>query len=852
MLSGWPAQIALTLAHVIALVVFLRGFFPTKVVIPGASLFEGESPFTASSGPQFNKVVIMVVDAMRSDFLYSDTRSEMNFLHELINEGNAIPYTAFSAPPTVTLPRLKGITTGGTPSFLDAILNIADEHDKSQGLGSQDSWVSQFLKKGKKINFFGDDTWLKLYPTLFDQFEGTNSFFVSDFTEVDNNVTKHLDTQLGGDWDGLILHYLGLDHIGHKGGPDSTYMKPKQREMDAILKRVYNNVNEDTLIVLMGDHGMNEIGNHGGSSPGETSPGLAFISKKFDSKGLTAPLSWNDDYTYYKKINQIDLVPTLSALLDFPIPQNNLGIILPDFLALWPEGQRNKVLLENCKQFMKLFTAKYGMANTAFHRIYKLWSELKTGGEEKEEAYYELLSKVQNILTASATNYNYVDIAIGYTVLFLSTVAVVVLFLPLALSQTPKLTLLFVIFCGAYAAHFHGSSLIEEEHQIWWFFTISLVVIFAIYYRVRVRYTALIFFGLRLLRSVSNSGQKYFYKLTLGSYLLDNVSLLWILVIITYGVVAAGCLMQGHIERTKKLSFNMSTFIVVFMTVSMSALFKLMQFSNDGHTVPSWLQWYYNWVVTSFGVTSLDDKFALQAVAVLTSKITVFFVFALMVNRVITGKVTENSTSITDFINLVSVYLLHQSRLEHIPIFLSFMLMKYVFTKACLKGGVYNNLNNLIMIVSLFTLCMQNLSFFSFGSTNLLATVDLSNAYNGISEYSVPLVGLQTFTSNFAAPIYWSLSLAQIIFELDQITFKKHKFNFRKLKSGILLAKTRISLVFYAVAATLLVTACINLRFHLFIWTVFSPKLLFLGAWSVLMNAFIDLAVVLAVVYVLH
>jgi ethanolaminephosphotransferase len=41
-----------------------------------------------------------------------------------------------------------------------------------------------------------------------------------DFTEVDNNVTRHIDDELRrDDWSTLVLHYLGLDHIGHKSGP---------------------------------------------------------------------------------------------------------------------------------------------------------------------------------------------------------------------------------------------------------------------------------------------------------------------------------------------------------------------------------------------------------------------------------------------------------------------------------------------------------------------------------------------------------------------------------------------------------------------------------------------------------
>jgi ethanolaminephosphotransferase len=37
---------------------------------------------------------------------------------------------------------------------------------------------------------------------------------------VDNNVTRHIDDELmRDDWNAMVLHYLGLDHIGHKSGP---------------------------------------------------------------------------------------------------------------------------------------------------------------------------------------------------------------------------------------------------------------------------------------------------------------------------------------------------------------------------------------------------------------------------------------------------------------------------------------------------------------------------------------------------------------------------------------------------------------------------------------------------------
>lgn len=77
------------------------------------------------------------------------------------------------------MPRIKAITTGSTPSFLDLILNFA-ESDTSSSLAVQDTWLAQMKAKdvGKMI-MFGDDTWLKLFPETFDRQDGTSSFFVA-------------------------------------------------------------------------------------------------------------------------------------------------------------------------------------------------------------------------------------------------------------------------------------------------------------------------------------------------------------------------------------------------------------------------------------------------------------------------------------------------------------------------------------------------------------------------------------------------------------------------------------------------------------------------------------------------
>ena len=48
----------------------------------------------------------------------------------------------------------------------------------------EDNLISQMKFANKKIIFYGDDTWMRLFPGHFERTDGTTSFFVTDYTEV--------------------------------------------------------------------------------------------------------------------------------------------------------------------------------------------------------------------------------------------------------------------------------------------------------------------------------------------------------------------------------------------------------------------------------------------------------------------------------------------------------------------------------------------------------------------------------------------------------------------------------------------------------------------------------------------
>lgn len=204
----------------IATLCFAAGFFRYK---PSAPVHDVEliSYGDVSQSAPFDKVVFMVVDVLRSDFVYSN-KSGFQFTQSLIRSGAAIPFTAHAAAPSLTITRIKAMTEGSNPSFVDMFMNLADD-ETLHSVSVQDSWLARLKasRPDEKMLFYGENTWLQLYPDVFDRMEGVHAFYVPDFTLVDDNVTRHVAPELRSqDWSTLVLHFPGLDHVGHVGGPE--------------------------------------------------------------------------------------------------------------------------------------------------------------------------------------------------------------------------------------------------------------------------------------------------------------------------------------------------------------------------------------------------------------------------------------------------------------------------------------------------------------------------------------------------------------------------------------------------------------------------------------------------------
>ncbi|KAG8502900.1 hypothetical protein CXB51_000523 [Gossypium anomalum] len=352
--------VLITFLHIIAILIFTKGFLLTRTELPHSSHCSdlSQSPCHSSPSssscwtkPAVDRLIIIVLDALRFDFVapssfFEEKQPWMDKLEVLQrmaseNPSSAKIFKAIADPPTTSLQRLKGLTTGALPTFIDV--------GNSFGAPAivEDNFINQLIQNGKRVVMMGDDTWTQLFPNHFNKSYPYPSFNVKDLNTVDNGCIEHLLPSLyQQDWDVLIAHFLGVDHAGHIHGVDSTPMIEKLEQYNAVLEKVIKELqnqsgpgklHENSLLLVMGDHGQTLNGDHGGGSPEEVETSIFAMSFKdlpslpseFDSSSCEPSKN-----ICISSIPQLDFAVTVSSLLGVPFPFGSIGRVNPELYAL--------------------------------------------------------------------------------------------------------------------------------------------------------------------------------------------------------------------------------------------------------------------------------------------------------------------------------------------------------------------------------------------------------------------------------------------------------------------------------------------------------------------------------------
>ncbi|XXH00895.1 hypothetical protein Hte_007246 [Hypoxylon texense] len=887
----------------IGALIFMTGYFRGRPSTPAPAEIATDPGVAADSAP-FNKVVFMVIDALRSDFVYAEN-SGFTFTQGLISSGAAVPFTARAASPTLTMSRIKAITQGTSQTFLDLWLNIANSPNAARQ-NNVDTWLSRLKTErdpDKKMVYYGTKTWLMLYPEIFDRHDGVDSYYVPDFTIVDQNITRHIPGELqNDDWKALVMHFPGLDHLAHQGGPYSAHMRPKQKQLDGVVQQIYNAIEQqphlqDTLFVLAGDHGMNEKGNHGGSAPGEIASALTFISPKFRaiSKGLECPVKATENYEYYSVIEQVDIVPILSGLLGFTIPVNSLGMFVSDFVGLFRAPDDGiDFMLRNARQMLNLFKTKvnFGRAMeeslvcdcsgclTDEGEIACLWRKVERANDKweksRETGSQELISSINNFsrtvqksLSVPLNNLHTTRLLIGIASL---VVAMVFLLVGVSLSYIPvdfpvdSGVLGFGLLVGLHATTMFVSKLVEEEHHFWYWASLAWMAYLGMkgISRNQPWFWAAVPVILQYLTQCWNQSGDTTYPMVdlIHNFLFEYPLLLWALALAAYALSA------NSLANSLGVGMVASRVISSVLCI-MAAVFKLCVTQRDN---PELLVFMPQWLKTM--MLEVDQTQLLRIIWTYMFGCAVCLIAQLKLSAH-----TKKKDVMTGALELANLYLMLQSRPKNLALYPIFDLqLQWFFHSASLTSSE----------ISLTSLVLAQSSFYAVGGSNSVASLDITNGFNGIQGYNVTAVFLQTVLSNWVGPVWWTLGGLRLLLAWIEtqnvsgsrqangnrngsvVTNGKAKANGATnghsmtplngngvTHSSKFPAKTRAAATaiksgdaffqyltfhtFYTASSSLAVMlACVWLRDDPSLWTVLAPKYVYVGLWTVFQQLLVN------------
>lgn len=192
-----------------------------------------------------------------------------------------------------------------------------------------------------------------------------NSIDLRDLDTLDNSASKLLFEELdkGSKFDFLLGHIIGVDSAGHSFNPGHRELERKLMDVEHIIYEVISRMDDKTTLIVFGDHGMTDDGNHGGGSENEMRS-VIFAYQK-------TPFPMSEMYTKFKEsftdidksLKQVDLAAILSVLLKTSFPYSNMGVFHPLFVQTKKVSDINDMFIQNLEQiqqYLESYCAKTG------------------------------------------------------------------------------------------------------------------------------------------------------------------------------------------------------------------------------------------------------------------------------------------------------------------------------------------------------------------------------------------------------------------------------------------------------------------------------------------------------------
>jgi len=300
------------------------------------------TPLETRAAPLTPKVLLIVVDALRDDTAFDPARMP----HVAEAAGRGASGVATSTSLSMTVPGVRAIGCGTASDYLDLFENWGTV------VSGKPNLLANLKQAGISTGIIGDIVWARMYRPWLDMIQtetGLSAFeYYIHSTEKPDRVHagRARDAlQNGSAPRFLVVHFVGLDHAGHAWGPSSDRYAAAARSMDAKIDGLLRLVDADTTVVITSDHAMTNRGGHGGSDAEARRTPLVMVGRGIRQVSGLA-------------VDQVDLTPTLAALMGVPIPAQSTGRIIHEALDLSHEERERRLVL-NRDQLLHLLEATY-------------------------------------------------------------------------------------------------------------------------------------------------------------------------------------------------------------------------------------------------------------------------------------------------------------------------------------------------------------------------------------------------------------------------------------------------------------------------------------------------------------
>ncbi|KAH0541215.1 hypothetical protein KQX54_021289 [Cotesia glomerata] len=564
------------------------------------------------------------------------------------------------------------------------------------------------------------------------------------------------------DWSIMILHYLGLDHIGHVYGPKSPLIQSKLKQMDKIIEDIsskvieWNKQNVESLFIICGDHGMKNSGGHGGATLEETLVPLIIIDGNYNENNN------NSNTKMVNQIDQIDITTNLAVILGLPLPYLNIGVISLNMINYnLSSAQKLYILYYNGRQvlnhFKKLSNFHSKQCYLNYLKAVKLHNEWinfsnnesnfdNTVSEKIITLYLESLNDMKNLLVQSIIQYNIPLITIAIVL------TIQIFFIIINLNNPiNKIFLLkkYFYYCtgNKYANLPDISQWLKESEYSDIYMTLFVIIALGLI--------------LYILLFIVKNDEKNKLK-----------------------------------QQKDKLLFYSSTLLCIYLRHASE---------KNIYTLP-----FY------------PESRGIREVEIFWAVCTFYLIYS--IKKIIFYPKNTYKSLINQLFYLLLQYWIIISAILHRP-YNIILLPIQLISQIIISNFLINYTDNL-KVLTFTSYCIGNVFYFYQGNSNSLATIDVAASCIGLETYRIYIAALFICINTFSSPV---LAYLILVFKITLGDTSNTIEFFQKLH--FINRQYAIFKLFSFITYTIIISIE---RHHLFVWSVFAPKLLYETAHCVL------------------